>query len=81
MEKKNEDGGKDCLHLLQQFVTSNEVDLTHELITVFEEHLTQFSECFKKYFPEDMDKFPWIRIPFTAKVPSEFTFHRKRISY
>jgi len=55
MKKKNEDGGKDRLHLLQQFVTSNEAYLTHKLITVFEEHLTYFSDFFQKFFPDDMD--------------------------
>jgi len=50
MEKINEDGDKDCLYLLQQLVTANEFDLTHDLITVFEGHLTQFSDCFKNSF-------------------------------
>jgi hypothetical protein len=56
--EKNEDCGKDCLHLLQHFVTSNEVDLTQDLITVFEEHLNHFSDYFKKkHLPEDFDNF------------------------
>jgi len=42
---------KDSLYLLQQFVISNEVDLKHDLINVFDEHLTQFSDWLKKYFP------------------------------
>jgi hypothetical protein len=32
---------------------------------------------FFKYFPEDLDKFAWIRIPFTAKVRSEFNSTEK----
>ena len=68
---------KDCLYLLQQFVKSNKVDLTPDLITVFEGHLTQFSDCFKKFFPEDLDKFARIRFQFTAKVSSEFTSTEK----
>jgi hypothetical protein len=58
---------------LQQFVTSSEVDLTHELKFVFEEHLTHLNEWSEKYFPEDMEKFAWIQDPFMAKAPSDFT--------
>lgn len=72
-EKKNEDGDKDSFPLSQQFVTSSEVDFTHKLKSVFEEHVTQLSDWFEKYFPEDMEKFVWILDPLTAKAPSEFT--------
>jgi hypothetical protein len=58
---------------LQQFVTSSEVDFTHKLKSIFEEHVTQLSDLFEKYFPEDMEKFAQILDPLTAKAPSEFT--------
>lgn len=48
--KMNEDGGKDCFPLLQQFVISNEVDFSHNVKSVFEEHLSQLINWFKKYF-------------------------------
>lgn len=66
-------GHKDSFPLLQQFVTSSEVDFTHKLKSVFEEHGTQLSDWFEKYFPEDMEKLAWILDPLTAKAPSEFT--------
>jgi len=58
---------------LQQFVTSTEVDLTHELKFVFEEHLTHLNEWSEKYFPEDTEKFAWIQDAFMTKAPSKFT--------
>ena len=70
----NEDGGKDCFLLLQQFVISNEVDFSHNIRSVFEEHLSQLSKWFEKYFQEDnIDKFAWIQNPFKAKAPPDFT--------
>ncbi|XP_076347930.1 protein FAM200A-like [Tachypleus tridentatus] len=69
----NEDGGKDCFPMLQHFVTSSEVDLTHELKYVFEKRQLQFSDWFASYFPEDMEKFAWVQDSFKAKTPSEFT--------
>jgi hypothetical protein len=55
--KMNEDGGKDCFPLLQQFVISNEADFSHNIESVFEEHLSQLINWFEKYFQDDIDKF------------------------
>ncbi|XP_075070632.1 protein FAM200A-like isoform X2 [Mixophyes fleayi] len=71
--KLNEDRYNDCFPLLHQFVTSNDVYLTHELKSVFEQHLTKLSDWFEKYFPENMETFVWIQDPFSTKAPSEFT--------
>ena len=49
----NEDGGEDCFPLLQQSVFSNEVDFSHNVKSVFEEHLSQLINWFEKYFQED----------------------------
>lgn len=71
--KINEDGGKECFHLLQQFLTSNGVDLSRNMKSNFEEHLAQLILCFEKYFQNDnINKFAWIQDPFNATAPSEF---------
>lgn len=78
----NEDGGKDCFPLLQQFVISNEVDFSRNIKSVFEEHLSQLINWFEKYFQEDnIDRFAWIQDPFRAKAPSEFTSVEEGKSY
>ncbi|XP_075042389.1 SCAN domain-containing protein 3-like [Mixophyes fleayi] len=71
--KLNEDGYNDCFPQLHQFVTSNDAYLTHDLKSVFEQHLTKLSDWFEKYFPENMEKFLWIQDPFSTNAPSEFT--------
>ncbi|XP_075034451.1 zinc finger BED domain-containing protein 5-like [Mixophyes fleayi] len=71
--KLNEDGYNDCFPLLHQFVTSNDAYLTHELKSVFEQHLTKLSDWFEKYFPENMETFLWIQDPFSTNAPSEYT--------
>ncbi|XP_063813110.1 SCAN domain-containing protein 3-like [Pseudophryne corroboree] len=71
--KLNEDCYNDCFPMLYQFVTSNDVCLTHELKSVFDQHLTNLSDWFEKYFPENMEKFVWIQDPFSTRAPMEFT--------
>jgi hypothetical protein len=46
--KMNEDGGNDSFPRLQQFVSSSEVDFTHKLKPVFEEHVTQLNDWFEQ---------------------------------
>ena len=46
----NEDGGKECFSLLQQFLTSNGVDFSRGMKSIFEEHLSQLITWFEKYF-------------------------------
>jgi hypothetical protein len=68
----NEDGGKECFPLLQQFLTSNGVDFSQGMKSIFEEHLSQLIIWLEKYFQNDnIDIFAWIQDPFYA--PSEFT--------
>jgi len=72
--KMNEDGGKECFHLLQKVLTSNGVDFSQDLKSIFEEYLSQLISCFEKYFRNDsIDKFAWIQDPFNAVALSEFT--------
>jgi hypothetical protein len=61
------------LCVLGDFKFSSEVDLTHKLHSVSDEHLIRLNHWSEKYFPEDMGKFAWIHDQFTAKTPSEFT--------
>jgi len=63
------------------FKFSNEVDLTHKLKSVFDEHLIQLSHWFEKYFPEDMEKFAWIHDPFMGKAPHRICLCRIRKSH
>ncbi|XP_067136877.1 uncharacterized protein [Centruroides vittatus] len=67
----NEDGGKECFPLLQQFLTSNGVDFSRIMKSIFEEYLSQLITWFEKYFQNDnIDKFAWIQ---DASAPSAFT--------
>ena len=64
----------ECFSLLQQFLTSNGVDFSRGMKSIFEEHLSQLITWFEKYFQNDnIDKFAWIQDPFNASAPSEFT--------
>ena len=47
--------------------------MAHELKTVFENTCHCLVTGFKKHFPEDAEKFAWIRVPFTANISLEFT--------
>jgi hypothetical protein len=59
---------------MQQFLTSNEPDLSQDIKTVFEGHLSQLIIWFEKYFQnENFDKIAWIQDPFNTSAPSEFT--------
>jgi hypothetical protein len=48
--KINEDGGKESFSLLQQFFTSNGVDFSRGMKSIFEEHLSHLITWFEKYF-------------------------------
>lgn len=72
--KINEDDLNDCFPLLHQFLTSNEISLSCNLKSLFEDHLSQLIKWFEKYFEADnIEKFTWIQDPFRAKAPSGFT--------
>ncbi|XP_075048007.1 zinc finger BED domain-containing protein 5-like [Mixophyes fleayi] len=77
--KLNEDGYNDCFPQLHQFVKSNDAYLTHDLKSVFKQHLTKLSDWFEKYFPENMEKFLWIQDPFSTNAPSEFTSKEEKL--
>jgi hypothetical protein len=69
----NEDTSKDSFSILQQFVTSNRVEISQDMKSIFEDHLSQLVIWFEKYFiNEDTDKFAWIQDPFNSIVPSKF---------
>jgi hypothetical protein len=53
---------------------SNELDLSQDIKTMFEGHLSQLIIWFEKYFQnENFDKFARIQDPFNTSAPSEFT--------
>jgi hypothetical protein len=55
-------------------LTSNELDLSQDIKTMFEGHLSQLIIWFEIYFQnENFDKFAWIQDPFNTSAPSEFT--------
>jgi len=57
----NEGTSKDSFSILQQFLTSNRVETSHDMKSIFEDHLSQLVIWFEKYFKnEDTDKFAWI---------------------
>jgi hypothetical protein len=59
---------------LQQFLTSNELDLSQDIKTMFQGHLSQLYIWFEKYFQnENFDKNAWIQDPFNTGAPSEYT--------
>ena len=71
--KINEECISDCFRLLHQFVTSNEINLSCNIKSIFVDHLSELIKKFEKYFESDNDKFTWIQYPFRAKALSEFT--------
>ena len=62
-----------CFPFLHQFVTSNEINLSCKIKSIFVDHLSELIKKFEKYFESDNEKFPWIQDPFRGKAPSEFT--------
>lgn len=74
----NENGGKECFPILQHFLTSNGINFSYDIKSIFEEHLSQLVAGFEKYFRNDcMDKFSWIQDPFNVVAPSDFTIEEK----
>lgn len=72
--KMNEGTSKDSFLTLQQFLTSNGVEITQDMKSIFVDHLSQLVIWFEKYFQnENIDKFSWIQDPFNSTAPSEFT--------
>jgi zinc finger BED domain-containing protein 5/7/8/9 len=72
--KMNEDTSKDSFLTLQQFSTSNGVEISQDMKSIFVDHLSQLVIWFEKYFQnENIDKFSWIQDPFNSTAPSEFT--------
>ncbi|KAL4126012.1 hypothetical protein QTP88_010244 [Uroleucon formosanum] len=74
LKKMNEGTSKDSFLTLQQFLTSNGVEITQDMKSIFVDHLSQLVIWFEKYFQnENIDKFSWIQDPFNSTAPSEFT--------
>ncbi len=72
--KMNDNGGKDCFPVLQQYMVCSGNNVSHSMLTLFTEHLSQLTDWFAKYFPEDQtEKFAWIQDPFHVEAPKEFT--------
>lgn len=53
--KINEDYISNCFPLLHQFVTSNEINLSWNIKSVFVDHLSELIKKFEKYFEADND--------------------------
>ena len=51
--------------------------LPSNLRSVFLQHLSNLELKFKKYFPENLPSFEWIRNPFAHPTPSSFTEQKK----
>lgn len=72
--KMNEEEGNDCFNKLQEFMTSNEVDMSSDIKSIFQDHLLHLNNWFEKYFKnENIDRFTWIQDPFNAYAPFDFT--------
>lgn len=57
----NEGTSKDSFSILQQFLNFNGVDISENMKSVFENHLSQLDIWFEKYFQnENISKFAWI---------------------
>jgi hypothetical protein len=73
----NERGRKERFPLLQQFFTSNGVDFSRGMKSIFAEHLSQLITWFEKYFQNNFNKFAKIQDPFNATAPPEITTAEK----
>jgi len=72
--KMNKGTSKDSFLTLQRFLTSNEVEISQDMKSIFVDHLSQLVIWFEKYFQnENIDKFSWIQDPLNSTAPSEFT--------
>lgn len=78
--KMSDNGGKDCHPVLQQYMVRSADKVSHSLLTLFTEHLSQLTDWFTKYFAEDQtEKFAWIQDPFRAKLPKNSLQKKKKI--
>jgi zinc finger BED domain-containing protein 5/7/8/9 len=69
----NEGTSKDSFSIFQQFLTPNGVEISQDMKSIFEDHLSQLVIWFEKYFQNgNIDKFAWIQDPFNSIGPSEF---------
>jgi hypothetical protein len=71
--KINEGGEMNYFPRLQLFITENEIEITANIVSLFERHLHDLSIHFEKYFPENCDRFQWVTNPFSSDAPSEFS--------
>ncbi|VVC33157.1 Hypothetical protein CINCED_3A012045 [Cinara cedri] len=58
---------------MQQFSSSNEADISPDMKSIFEHHLSQLIIWFEKYFQnENIGKLSWIQDPFNFITPTDF---------
>lgn len=62
----------DYFPCLQHFMKDNEIGLTADIFSIIEGHLSELHVHFEKYFPENSDRFQWVRNPFSNDSPSDF---------
>lgn len=69
----NEGTSKESFFILQQFLTSNRIEISQNMKSIFEDHLLQLVIWFEKYFQnKNIDKFAWVQDTFNSIDLFEF---------
>lgn len=56
----NEEERKVCFNKLHEFMTSNELDMSSDIKSIFQDHLLHLNNWFEKYFKnENIDRLTW----------------------
>ena len=74
---KNVSGSSQYFIFLSSFLEKKSMMLPSNLRSVFAQHLSNRKLKFKKYFPENLCSYEWIRDPFAQPTPSSFTEQEK----
>lgn len=70
-KRKLEDQVIDCFPALESILQEKSIKiLDPSLKTIFTQHLLSLSEHFRKYFPDDLQQYDWVRNPFQSLTPS-----------
>lgn len=60
----------DCFPALQDILQEKSLSLDPSLKIIFTQHLSSLSEHFEQYFPENLERYDWVRNPFQSTTPS-----------
>ena len=66
-------GSSQYLTFLSSLLEKKSMMLPSNLQSVFLQYLSNLELEFKKYFPENLSSYEWIRDPFAQHTPSSFT--------